>query len=174
MSHLQVNGIHSPVTHVSILIKTPKEIFMYEGATTRGTQLRSLEDYVKNSNCNNLYFRQTYVDKKKLSETLLQYSNKHYDWTFLKYILYHMTNIYFIYLFFVGYEKCTGLLQKFLFGYKRESFSCSSLVSNIMYDLGAINPSIDLRAIYPSHFLDYNDNILNPILLGKTISIDLE
>ena len=36
------------------------------------------------------------------------------------------------------------------------------------------NMEYDNYVFLYGNFLDYNDNILNPILLGKTISIDLE
>jgi hypothetical protein len=171
LSTLQSVFVHARVTHVCFLVKTPNELFMFEGATMRGTQLRLLEDYVSDNKCRKLFFRQTYLDQEVIKEKLIKYSDKPYDWTFLKFIFYHMTNLYIVYLFLTSYEKICTFLQKILFLYRRQGYSCSSVVANVLYEMNAIQPSIDLNAVFPSHFLHFYDDIIKPSHMSQTLQI---
>lgn len=173
LSDLQSIFVHANITHVCLLVKTPHELFMFEGATMRGVQLRSLKDYIGDNNCRKLYFRQTYLEKEKINEKLIKYSAKSYDWTFLKFIFYHMTNLYIVYLFLACYENVGEFLQNFLRLYRRQAYSCSSVVANILHELDVIRPTLKLSAIFPSHYLHFYDDILRPRNMSKTVQIIL-
>ena len=172
LSDIQEYFIHAPVTHVSIIIKSKNKLFIYEGTTLRGTAVRELDDYLEKSKCKNIFWRQLYSEKSKLKKELIKYSASHYDWTFLKYVLFHMTNLSFIYNILVAYDVLKNSIGKALGLYIREAYNCSSLVVQILKNLDAIDPTYVTEAIYPSHFLPYHAKILNSKLLGNVIKIN--
>lgn len=162
--------MHAPATHASIVVKiSDTEIYMYEGATFRGAQFRSLFDYVENSNVGGLYWRQTYENDKKIMSQILKYIYTSYDWSFIKFVLYEALGINFLYFLFVAYEKVIKMVKSNFMFYEREDFNCSNLIAKIFENLDIIKPKLVNHAIFPSHFL--NDDILQPKKLSQPIKI---
>lgn len=168
LSKLHNTYLHAPATHVAIILKSNNIIYLYEGAAKKGTQIRNLENYLIESKCKYLFWRQMYVSENDLQKQILHYANKAYNYNYLKYILFKMTNIYFLYYFFTFYDSLKSKLFPYLFA---EGYSCSTLVATILKNLNAINPTVKLESIFPSDFLSTNDTLLNPTKLSKTIRV---
>jgi hypothetical protein len=158
--------LNAPATHISLLVKSNDEVYMYEGAANKGTQLRKLENYLEESNCKYIFWRQTYLVKDTLKTELLKYVDAPYDWNYIKYVLYHMSGFMMIYHIFDAYDK----IREFLKGGKKDvSFSCSSLIGRIFTDLKIINPNINNSALYPSSY--FYDDILGTGVIGQIVKI---
>lgn len=170
LSCAQEYFLHAPATHASIIVKISEdEIYMYEGATFRGAQFRSLFDYVENSNVGGLFWRQTYENEKNIMNQILSYVHTSYDWSFIKYVFYEALGISFLYYLFISYEKLIKLFKSGMQFYEREDYNCSNLIARIFENLDIIKPKLVNHAIFPSHFL--NDAILQPKKLSLPIKV---
>lgn len=157
--------LNAPATHISILVKSKNEVYMYEGAANKGTQLRKLDNYLDESKCKYIFWRQTYLEKESLKTELLKYVDAPYDWNYIKYVMYHMSGFMIVYYLLNVYDKG----REFFTSKKDISFSCSSLIGRILTNLKVINPTINNSALYPSSYFD--DKILGTDKIGQPVKI---
>ena len=163
--------LNAVATHASLIIKvSDDEIYMYEGASAKGAQVRCLRDYVENSNVDCLYWRQYYGDEKKVETEMLKYMYTSYDWAFIKFVFYEALGASFMYYLLHVYD---GLIKKFKKGlgmFDREEYNCSSLVAKILTNINIINPTVNYKFIFPSNFL--SDETIRPTgQLSKPLKI---
>lgn len=88
MSFLHSLLLETPIAHVGIAVRSGNKLFMFESGAPRGTQLRDLDDYMKDGS-DYLWWRPLSVDKESRSrilDSIESHAKYAYSWSFLKHI----------------------------------------------------------------------------------------
>jgi hypothetical protein len=153
--------LNAIATHASLIIKiSDDEIYMYEGATAKGAQLRCLRDYVENSNVDCLYWRQYYGDETKIQNEMLKYVYTSYDWSFIKFVFYEALGTSFMYYLLEMYNGFIKTFKSKVKMFDRNEYNCSSLVAKILTNIKIINPIVNYKYIFPTNLLQ--DETIRP------------
>lgn len=136
MSFIHSLFLETPVAHVGLAVRTQNKIFLFESGAPRGTQLRDLDDYMKEGS-DYLWWRPLNVSEEKRSiilDVIEARAKFAYCWSFLRHIPREM----------LGIETVEGVEE----GRKK---SCADLVANVYTDSGIFTKI--KRAWFPKHFL---------------------
>jgi hypothetical protein len=137
MSYIHSLFLETPVAHVGLALCSGNKLFLFESGAPRGTQLRDLDDYMKEG-CDYLWWRPLQVsDEQRLLilDSMESHAKFAYCWSFLRHIPKELLGIDTV-------ESQEGGLRK----------SCADLVASV-YTKAKIFRKIK-RSWFPKHFLE--------------------
>lgn len=126
LSYLQARTMLSAVSHVSLAVvdDMTKKVYMFESGAPRGSQLRDLDDYMKDG-ADYMWWRTLDPKfKEKVTSGIEKYAKSAYSWGFLRHLPREILGID-----APGQERDEST-----------SFSCGELVGHILEEAGAVQP----------------------------------
>lgn len=136
MSFLHCLFLETPVAHVGLAVCINNRLFLFESGAPRGTQLRDLNEYMKEGS-DYLWWRPLNVSSEqrfRILDTIESTAKFAYCWSFLKHIPREMLGIETV-------DGTEGGLKK----------SCADLVANVYMETGIFEKI--KRSWFPKHFL---------------------
>jgi len=128
--------LETPVAHVGLAVCSGNKLFLFESGAPRGTQLRDLDEYMKDGS-DYLWWRRLEVNDEKRSlllDSIESHAKFAYCWSFLRHIPREM-------LGFETVEHLEGGLKT----------SCADLVASVYTECGIFSKI--KRSWFPKHFL---------------------
>jgi hypothetical protein len=147
MSRLHSWGLNTPVAHVGIAVVEREgdpltRVFMFESGAPRGSQLRDLEDYMRDG-ADSLWWRQLSSDgsgvRSSLQSSMERHAHAAYSWRFLKDLPQELLGV-------VSPGGDDGVEAD------EHANSCADLVARVYEEAGFL--ALSRRRWLPMHFLD--------------------